>query len=184
VAAINRVLTAIARGDRRVLLLIATGTGKTFTAMQIVAKVRAYKKLARPNRNYRVLYLADRDQLLTQPMTKDFAPAFGNELLQRVLGKADQSREICFASHQALSGGDPDNTTDATSVLFEAFRPDFFDLVIVDECHRGGAEENSTWRRVLAYFNSAVQLGLTATPRDNTVHSDEYFGKRAALTTT
>jgi type I restriction enzyme R subunit len=176
VTAINRVLTAIAQGDRRVLLLMATGTGKTFTAMQIVAKLRAHEKLARPNRNYRVLYLADRDQLLTQPMTKDFAPAFGNGLLQRVLGKADQSREIYFASYQALSGGNPDNATDATSVLFEAFRPDFFDLVIVDECHRGSAEENSTWRKVLDYFDSAVQLGLTATPRDDTVRSYEYFG--------
>ncbi|MDR1634761.1 MAG: DEAD/DEAH box helicase family protein [Bifidobacteriaceae bacterium] len=166
VTAVNRVLSAIARGDRRVLLLMATGTGKTFTAMQIVAKLRAHEKLTRPNRNYRVLYLADRDQHLTQPVTKDFTPAFGNGPLQRVLGKADQSREIYFASYQALSGGSPDNTTDTTSVLFEAFRPDFFDLVIVDECHRGSAEENSTWPRVLDYFNSAVQLGLTATPRN------------------
>ena len=168
--AINRVLAAIARGDRRVLLLMATGTGKTFTAMQIVAKLRAYEAAVRPQRNYRVLYLADRDQLLSQPMRKDFTPAFGADLLNRVRGGVDTSREIYFATYQALAaGGDRDS-------LFEAFRPDFFDLVIVDECHRGSAEENSAWRAVLDYFADAVQLGLTATPRSDRVNSYEYFG--------
>lgn len=168
--AINRVLVAIARGERRVLLLMATGTGKTFTAMQIVAKLRAYEAAVRPQRNYRVLYLADRDQLLSQPMRKDFTPAFGGDLLNRVRGGADTSREIYFATYQALAaGGDRDS-------LFEAFRPDFFDLVIVDECHRGSAEENSAWRAVLDYFADAVQLGLTATPRSDRVNSYEYFG--------
>lgn len=98
--AINRALAAIARGDRRVLLLMATGTGKTFTAMQIVAKLRAYEAAVRPQRNYRVLYLADRDQLLSQPMRKDFTPAFGGELLNRVRGGVDTSREIYFATYQ------------------------------------------------------------------------------------
>lgn len=172
VKAVNRVLSAIARGQRRVLLLMATGTGKTFTAMQIVAKLRAFEAAVHTDRNYRVLYLADRDQLLDQPMRKDFAPAFGNDLLQRVKGGADASREIYFASYQALTG----MTAGAMAPLFEQFRPDFFDLVIVDECHRGSAEENSAWRAVLDYFTSAVQLGLTATPRDDTVHSYEYFG--------
>lgn len=168
--AINRVLAAVARGDRRVLLLMATGTGKTFTAMQIVAKLRAYEAAVRPQRNYRVLYLADRDQLLSQPMRKDFTPAFGGELLNRVRGGVDTSREIYFATYQALAaGGDRDS-------LFEAFRPDFFDLVIVDECHRGSAEENSAWRAVLDYFSDAVQLGLTATPRTDRVNSYDYFG--------
>lgn len=168
--AINRVLAAIARGEQRVLLLMATGTGKTFTAMQIVAKLRAYEAAVRPQRNYRVLYLADRDQLLSQPMRKDFTPAFGADLLNRVRGGVDTSREIYFATYQALaSGGDRDS-------LFEAFRPDFFDLVIVDECHRGSAEENSAWRAVLDYFADAVQLGLTATPRSDRVNSYEYFG--------
>ena len=168
--AINRALAAIARGDRRVLLLMATGTGKTFTAMQIVAKLRAYEAAVRPQRNYRVLYLADRDQLLSQPMRKDFTPAFGGELLNRVRGGVDTSREIYFATYQALAaGGDRDS-------LFEAFRPDFFDLVIVDECHRGSAEENSAWRAVLDYFADAVQLGLTATPRSDRVNSYDYFG--------
>lgn len=168
--AINRVLAAIARGEQRVLLLMATGTGKTFTAMQIVAKLRAYEAAVRPQRNYRVLYLADRDQLLSQPMRKDFTPAFGADLLNRVRGGVDTSREIYFATYQALAaGGDRDS-------LFEAFRPDFFDLVIVDECHRGSAEENSAWRAVLDYFFDAVQLGLTATPRSDRVNSYEYFG--------
>lgn len=175
-AAINRVLTAIAKGDRRILLLMATGTGKTFTAMQIVSKLRSYESLVRPGRNYRVLYLADRDALLSQPMRKDFTPAFGNEALTRVFGRADTSREIYFATYQALSGANPDSTFDTASTIFASFRPDFFDLVIVDECHRGSADADSSWRRVLDYFQSAVQLGLTATPRDDTVHSYEYFG--------
>lgn len=168
--AINRVLAAIAGGRQRVLLLMATGTGKTFTAMQMVAKLRAHEAAVRPHRNYRVLYLADRDQLLSQPMRKDFIPAFGADLLNRVRGGVDTSREIYFATYQALAaGGDRE-------ALFEAFRPDFFDLVIVDECHRGSAEENSAWRAVLDYFASAVQLGLTATPRSDRVNSYEYFG--------
>jgi len=170
VVAINRVLAAIARGQRRVLLLMATGTGKTFTAMQVVAKLRAHEATIRPDRNYRILYLADRDQLLRQPMLKDFTPAFGAGVLNRVRGGADPSREIYFASYQALSGSSPD------TALFTDFRPDFFDLVIVDECHRGSAEENSAWRAVLDHFSSAVQLGLTATPRHDRVNSYDYFG--------
>ena len=176
VTAINRVLSAIARGQQRVLLLMATGTGKTFTAMQIVAKLRSYESAVRPDRNYRVLYLADRDTLLTQPVRKDFTPAFGRGPLQRVLGGVDTSREIYFASYQAMAGNDPDSPTSAASTIFEAFRPDFFDLVIVDECHRGSAAADSSWRAVLDYFSSAIQLGLTATPRNDTVHSYDYFG--------
>ena len=173
VCAINRVLAAVTNGQRRILLLMATGTGKTFTAMQIVAKLRAYEQVVHPDHNYRVLYLADRDQLLIQPMTKDFGPAFGNDVLHRVKGKVDTSREIYFASYQALTG---DNPTATSAALFEGFRPDFFDLVIVDECHRGSAADDSAWRAVLDYFSSAVQLGLTATPRDDKVQSYEYFG--------
>jgi len=164
--AINRVLTAIATGHQRILLLMATGTGKTFTAMQIVSKLREYERLIHPEKNYRVLYLADRDQLLKQPMGKDFTEAFGADPLCRILGKADTSREIYFASYQALTGGNPDagEALGDDALLFSGFRPDFFDLVIVDECHRGSAQEDSSWRKVLNYFTSAVQLGLTATP--------------------
>ncbi len=168
--AINRVLAAIGRGERRLLLLMATGTGKTFTAMQVVAKLRSYEAKVRPGRNYRALYLADRDQLLSQPMRKDFTPAFGSALLNRVLGGVDRSREIYFATYQALSGGG------ANAELFQQFRPDFFDLVIVDEAHRGSADANSAWRGVLDYFAGAVHLGLTATPRSDEVNSYEYFG--------
>lgn len=168
--AINRVLAAAARGERRILLLMATGTGKTFTAMQIVAKLRGYHEATQPHRNFRVLYLADRDQLLTQPMSKDFVPAFGQGLLSRVRGGVDASREIYFATYQALAaGGDRE-------ALFQSFRPDFFDLVIVDECHRGSADEDSAWRSVLDFFAGAVQLGLTATPRNDRVNSYDYFG--------
>lgn len=171
VVAINRVLAAIGCGELRALLLMATGTGKTFTAMQIVAKLRAYAAQVHPDRNYRVLYLADRDALLDQPMRKDFRPAFGSDPLSRVLGQTDLSRELYFASYQAMSGWGA-----AENARLLDFRPDFFDLVIVDECHRGSAAENSAWRAVLARFASAVQLGLTATPRDDTVNSYEYFG--------
>ena len=168
--AINRALAALGRGERRVLLLMATGTGKTFTAMQIVAKLRSYEAKVRPDRNYRVLYLADRDQLLTQPMKNDFAPAFGNKVLHRVLGEANRSRELYFATYQALSGAG------ANAELFSEFRPDFFDLVIVDEAHRGSAAEDSAWRGVLDHFSSAAHLGLTATPRSDHVNSYDYFG--------
>ena len=169
--AVHRTLTAIASGRRRVLLLMATGTGKTFTAMQIVAKLRAYERAKHPDRNFRVLYLADLDVLLKQPMSKDFGPAFGPEPLHRVLGGRNTSREIYFSSYQAMTGtGDVDS-------LFRDYPQDFFDLVIVDECHRGSATANSAWREVLDHFRSAVQLGLTATPkRDNAIDSYEYFG--------
>ena len=157
--AIHRVLAAMARGERRVLLLMATGTGKTFTAMQIVHKLRAYVRLTEPDRNYRVLYLADRDALIEQPKRKDFSVAFGGDPLWRVAGEANRSREIYFATYQALAGhGDE-------SELFRDYPPDFFDLVVVDECHRGSAAENSSWRAILEHFDDAVQIGLTATPK-------------------
>lgn len=169
--AIRRVLAAMARGERRILLLMATGTGKTFTAMQIVHMLRDHAEVASPDRNHRVLYLADRDELVDAPQRKDFAIAFGPGPLRRVSREADNRREIYFATYQALSGGDD------TEALFQGFDPDFFDLVIVDECHRGSASENSSWRRILDYFASAVQLGLTATPKqDDTVDTYRYFG--------
>lgn len=169
--AIRRVLTAIGRGERRVLLLMATGTGKTFTAMQIVHMLREHAEAVSPERNHRVLYLADRDQLVEAPMTKDFKTAFGDGPLRRVSREADNRREIYFATYQAMAGGDD------ADALFRGYAPDFFDLVVVDECHRGSASENSSWRRILDYFSSAVQLGLTATPKqDDTVDTFRYFG--------
>ena len=167
--AIRRVLTAIARGERRILLLMATGTGKTFTAMQIVHLVREHARVTAPERNYRVLYLADRDALVADPMDKTFRVAFGGEPLFRVGGAANLNREVYFATYQSLVQGDEDR--------LDEYRPDFFDLVIVDECHRGSASENSSWRRILNHFAGAIQLGLTATPKqDDTVDTYRYFG--------
>lgn len=168
--AIRRVLSAVARRERRILLLMATGTGKTFTAMQIVHLLREYHRVANPERNYRVLYLADRDALVADPMRKDFAQAFGGEPLFRVGGAANLNREVYFATYQSLVQGDEDR--------LDEYRPDFFDLVIVDECHRGSASENSSWRRILDHFDAAIQLGLTATPKqDDTVDTYRYFGE-------
>lgn len=170
--AVRRVLAAIARGERRVLLLMATGTGKTFTAVQIVHMLREHARQATPDRNYRVLYLADRDELVDAPQRKDFTIAFGQGPLRQVSGEADRRREIYFATYQALAMGDD------ADVLFRDYPTDFFDLVIVDECHRGSASENSSWRRILDHFEPAVQLGLTATPKqDDTVDTYGYFGE-------
>lgn len=170
--AVHRVLTAMARGRRRILLLMATGTGKTFTAMQIVHKLRAHASVVNPDRNYRVLYLADREALIEQPKRKDFSVAFGDGPLWRVAGGPNRSREIYFATYQAMAGGDDEDE------LFRDYRPDFFDLIIVDECHRGSAAENSSWRRILEHFADAVQVGLTATPKqDDTVDTYAYFGE-------
>jgi len=168
---VHRALRAIATGKQRLLLLMATGTGKTFTAMQLVAKLYAHERAVHPDRNYRVLYLADLDVLLKQPMDKDFQSAFGTEPMKRVRGRVDRSREIYFASYQAMSGPGDEST------LFADYPSDFFDLVIVDECHRGSASAGSSWRSVLEHFAPAVQLGLTATPkRDDNVDTYEYFG--------
>lgn len=169
--AVHRVLTAIARNENRILLLMATGTGKTFTAMQIVQKLREHAKIVAPERNYRVLYLADRDALVDQPQRKDFSIAFGGEPLWRVAGGVNRAREIYFATYQAMSGGADEDE------LFRDYPTDFFDLVIVDECHRGSAAENSSWRRILEHFKNSVQIGLTATPRQtDTVNTYDYFG--------
>jgi len=169
--AVHRALRAMTSGQRRILLLMATGTGKTFTAMQIVAKWLGYQRLRSPESNFRVLYLADMDVLLTQPMSKDFSPAFTREALARVRGGAPMGREIYFASYQALAGGGDEEE------LFLDYPSDFFDLLIVDECHRGSASATSAWRAILEHFAPAMQLGLTATPkRDTNVDSYDYFG--------
>ncbi len=171
--AINRSVQAILRGDKRLLLTMATGTGKTFVSMQVVWKL--WKSGWRHGRNPRVLYLADRNILIDQPIDREFRPAFGtgdNTPIWTLRGEAKPGREIYFALYQALadSGEDP-------SGIFRGFAPDFFDLVIVDECHRGSARAESSWRAILDYFSPATQLGMTATPkRDETADSYEYFG--------
>lgn len=170
--AINRAVQAILSGDkRRLLLTLATGTGKTFVAMQIVWKL--WQSNWRAGRNPRVLYLADRNILVDQPINNEFTPAFGEGPVCKLRGEATRGREIYFALYQALadSGDDPNG-------IFRGYAPDFFDLVIVDECHRGSARAESSWRAILDHFGPAVQLGMTATPkREETVDTYEYFGE-------
>ncbi len=167
--AINRAVKGILAGDDRLLLTLATGTGKTFVAMQTVWKL--WKSGWRTGRNPRILYLADRNILVDQPRNDYFVPAFGEGPIWRLRGEAKAGREIYFALYQALadSGEDPNG-------MFRDFDPDFFDLVIVDECHRGSARAESSWRAILDHFSPATQLGMTATPkRDETADSYEYF---------
>lgn len=163
--AVNRTVEAVARGQNRILLVMATGTGKTFTAFQIIWRLRAagIKK--------RVLYLADRNNLIDQTMKQDFKPF--QKVMTKVQDKTMESAyEIHMALYQQLVGNEqhPENA-------YEQFKPDFFDLVIVDECHRGSVKESSAWKSVLKYFNSATHIGLTATPKDADGASNfEYFG--------
>ncbi|MEO6469939.1 MAG: DEAD/DEAH box helicase family protein [Acidimicrobiia bacterium] len=171
--AINRSVDAILSGDKRLLLTLATGTGKTFVSMQIVWKL--WQSVWRADRRPRILYLADRNILVDQPIEREFRPAFGsgdNTPIWKLRGEAKAGREIYFALYQALadSGDDPNG-------MFRDFAPDFFDLIIVDECHRGSASAESSWRAILDHFSPATQLGMTATPkRDETIDSYEYFG--------
>jgi type I restriction enzyme R subunit len=168
--AINRSVAAILGGKKRLLLTMATGTGKTFVSMQIVWKL--WRSGWHTGRNPRILYLADRNILIDQPQSGYFVPAFGDGPVWKLSGEAKAGREIYFALYQALAdGGEQPNG------IFRQFDPDFFDLVIVDECHRGSANAESSWRAILEHFSPATQLGMTATPkREETVDSYEYFG--------
>ncbi|NES39710.1 DEAD/DEAH box helicase family protein [Micromonospora sp. PPF5-17] len=160
--AVQRLLRGIARGDQRILEVLATGAGKTSVAMQLVHVLwenhwprGAGSGDSRP----RVLYLADRDILVTQPMRDWFRPAFGDEPVVRVNTSSSRSKHLYFALYQALDqvGADAER-------LFQEYDDDWFDLIIVDECHRGSANADSAWRDVLTHFSKAVQVGLTATP--------------------
>jgi type I restriction enzyme R subunit len=165
VNAINRVVEAVARGQDRILLVMATGTGKTYTAFQIIWR------LWKAGQKKRILFLADRNVLVDQTKTNDFKP-FGGKMTKITNRKVDKSFEIYLALYQAISGADDE------ADLFRQFSPTFFDLVIVDECHRGSAADDSAWRDVLTYFSSATQLGLTATPKETTdVSTTSYFGE-------
>lgn len=169
--AINRVIEALLKGDRRLLVTMATGTGKTAVAFQICWKLwNARWNRTGEYRKPRILYLADRNILIDQPKDGIFA-AFGDARHKIESGEVVQSREMYFAIYQALA-------EDERRVgLFKAYPPDFFDLVIVDECHRGSAREDSSWRVILEYFEPAYQLGMTATPlRDETRDTYRYFG--------
>jgi type I restriction enzyme R subunit len=161
--ATNRAVQAIVDGDKRLLLTMATGTGKTFVATQIAWKL--WNSRWRTRRNPRILYLADRNILIDQPRLHYFGPVFGDGPIWRLRGHAKPGRELYFALYQSLGE------------IFDAFAPDFFDLVIVDECHRGSASAESSWRAILEHYGEAAQLGMTATPkRDETVDTYRYFG--------
>ncbi|MBU1194004.1 MAG: DEAD/DEAH box helicase family protein [Proteobacteria bacterium] len=162
--AINRAIEAIAKGQNRLLLVMATGTGKTYTAFQIIW--RLWKAKAKK----RILFLADRNILVDQTMLQDFSP-FG-EIMHKISNReVKKNYEIYLSLYQAVTGNEE------WKQIFRQFPSDFFDLVVIDECHRGSASEDSAWRVVLEYFNSATHLGLTATPKETRDTSNtHYFG--------
>lgn len=163
--AINRTVEAIARGENRVLLVMATGTGKTYTAFQIIWR------LWKAGVKRRILFLVDRNILADQTKTNDFKP-FGQAMTKIVNRTVDKSFEIYLSLYQAVTGTEEDMN------IYKQFSTDFFDLVIVDECHRGSAADDARWRQVLEYFQSATQIGLTATPKETReVSNIEYFGE-------
>ncbi|WP_189090897.1 EcoAI/FtnUII family type I restriction enzme subunit R [Deinococcus ruber] len=162
--AINKTTEAIAKGQKRILLVMATGTGKTFTAFQIIWRLWQAKA------KKRILFLADRNILVDQTMTNDFKP-FGAVMTKIAKRQTDKSYEIYLSLYQAVSG------TEEASNIYKQFTPDFFDLIVVDECHRGSAAADSNWRAILEYFSSATQIGLTATPKETKdISNIDYFG--------
>lgn len=162
--AINRTLEAIAKGENRILLVMATGTGKTYTAFQIV--YRLWKAKVKK----RILYLADRNVLISQTKNNDFR-YFGDKMTWVKHRQVDKSYEIYLALYQGLSGNEEETN------IYKQFSPDFFDLIVIDECHRGSASEDSAWREILFYFKNATHIGMTATPKEsNEVSNIEYFG--------
>ncbi len=177
--AVNRAVEAIARGEKRLLLVLATGTGKTYIAFQTVYRLLTSGLVKK------VLYLADRNILVDQSIQQDFSP------LEKVIHKVNfakddpttvTSYQVYFSLYQQLSDREDDDDSEAESDtvmrLSSLFRPDFFDLVIVDECHRGSAKKDSNWRKILEYFSPAAQIGMTATPKETEYVSNiDYFGK-------
>jgi type I restriction enzyme, R subunit len=166
--AIERALQAILRGEERVLLTMATGTGKTFVALQIVWKLWSSTWMGA--RKPRILYLADRNILVDQPIAREFKPVFG-DAVWKLRAEAKTGRDIYFALYQSLA-----DTGDVLG-MFRDYPADYFDLVVVDECHRGSASDESSWRAILEHFAPATQLGMTATPlRNDNVDTYRYFG--------
>jgi type I restriction enzyme, R subunit len=163
--AIDKTIEAIAIGQNRILLVMATGTGKTFTAFQIIW--RLWKSKAKK----RILFLADRNILVDQTMTNDFKP-FGSAMTKIKQRQADKSYEIYLSLYQAVTGNEEEQK------IYKQFSPDFFDLIVIDECHRGSAAADSAWRQILDYFSAATQVGLTATPKETKeVSNIDYFGE-------
>lgn len=164
VEAINRTIEAIAKGQRRILLVMATGTGKTYTTFQIIWR------LWKAGAAKRILFLADRNILVDQTLVNDFKP-FGEAMTKVRNRKIDPAYEIHLALYQALTG------TEESEKIFKSVSRDFFDLIVVDECHRGSAAEDSAWREILDYFSGAIQVGMTATPKETEYVSNiTYFG--------
>jgi type I restriction enzyme R subunit len=169
IQAINLTIEAVSKGQNRVLLVMATGTGKTYTAFQIIW--RLWKAKAKK----RILFLADRNILVDQTRINDFQP-FGQAMTKITGRKVDPAYEIHLALYQALTG--PEESQKA----FKQVDPDFFDLIIIDECHRGSAADDSAWREILEYFKGATQIGLTATPKETeAVSNSDYFGEPAYM---
>lgn len=165
VEAINRTIEAIARGENRILLVMATGTGKTYTTFQIIWRLWKAKAAKR------ILFLVDRNILADQTLVNDFKP-FGSVMTKIRNRKIDPSYEIYLGLYQSLTG------PDESDKIFKNVSKDFFDLIIIDECHRGSAAEDSSWREILSYFENAIQIGLTATPKETEYVSNiTYFGK-------
>lgn len=162
--AVNRTVDAVAGGQDRVLLVCATGTGKTFMAFQIIYR------LWKAGIKKKILFLADRNVLVDQTISGDFKP-FGGKMTKVENKKLDSSYEIYLALYQQLAGDDGVEP-------FKQFKPEFFDLILVDECHRGSAKEDSAWRKILEYFSGATQIGMTATPVETKEASSQtYFGE-------
>ena len=163
--AINRTVEAIAKGQNRILLVMATGTGKTYTAFQIIYR------LWKSRTKNRILFLADRRSLIDQTRKGDFKH-FKDKMTVIQKKQIDKSYEIYLTLYQSVSGSDEDSN------VYKQFSQDFFDLIIIDECHRGSAKEDSSWREILSYFKNATQIGLTATPKEtNETSNIEYFGE-------
>ncbi|ABP34350.1 EcoAI/FtnUII family type I restriction enzme subunit R [Polynucleobacter asymbioticus] len=164
VNAVNRTIEAVANGANRILLVMATGTGKTYTAFQIIWR------LWKSGTKKRILFLADRNILVDQTKNNDFKP-FGAAMTKISKRQIDKSYEIYLSLYQAVTGNDEEKN------IYKQFSPDFFDLIVIDECHRGSASEDSAWREILDYFSSATHIGLTATPKETKeISSITYFG--------
>ncbi len=177
--AINRTVEAIAKGQKRLLLVMATGTGKTYTAFQIVYR------LLKSGLKRKVLYLADRNILVDQSIQQDFSPL--EKTIHKINFTKDDpvtitSHEVYFSLYQQLAGNeeneDEESGEETVARFAKLFNKDFFDLIIVDECHRGSAKKDSNWRKILDYFSSATQIGMTATPKETKYISNiDYFGE-------
>ena len=163
--AVNRIIEGVAKGKKRLLLVMATGTGKTFTTFQIIWRLWKAKKAKR------ILFLVDRNILADQTLVNDFKP-FGSVMTKIRNRTIDPSYEIHLGLYQALTGPDEEDK------IYKSVSRDFFDLIVIDECHRGSAAEDSAWREILDYFSSAIQIGLTATPKETKYVSNiTYFGE-------